>query len=470
MTRRESARRVGEALDLPREANGWDRLGFAALLIFGILFAVVTPPFEAPDEPEHFYRAFEISEGRLVPIGFHGQSGDLLPRSLLDLANRLANGVPFHTDRRVDPREIRKGFGQPLEPGKRIFITFLTSSYSWVPYLPPAAAIAIGRLFTDSVLALLYAGRLASVLFSTLLFAAALRVTPVGRPLFFLLAMAPMAVFLMASVTADAFTNGFCFFFIAVLLRFAFSDRGRLTPGRVAGLVLLSAVLGLTKPGYVLLPGLLLLLPGGRAGSRGRTIGVTALMLTSSIGAMLAWVHAIWRIYPQFSARVDIAPVPQLRGVLARPIGFAILAATQYLRAAPKLAKQYIGRLGWLDTPLPALLVGGVLLVIVLVALTCGCQTPVMRLRQRLLLGLVLFTSLAWITILLYAVFTPYGSREIVSEAQGRYFIPLGPLAFLLLYNRRWCIDWGQKRHWLVAWASLSLGGALAVVFFRYYA
>ncbi len=148
--------------------------------------------------------------------------------------------------------------------------------------------------------------------------------------------------------------------------------------------------------------------------------------------------------------------------------GFAILAATQDLKAAPELAKQDIGKLAWLDTRLPAPLVDGVFLVIVLTALTCGCQAPALSGAQRLLLALVLFASVAWITILLYIMCLPYGSPVVVGTTQGRYFIPLGPLAFLLLANRRWCVDWNQKRPWLAAWACLSLAGTLAVVVLRY--
>ena len=34
-------------------------------LIFGILFLMITPPFQVPDEPQHFYRAFHVSEGNI---------------------------------------------------------------------------------------------------------------------------------------------------------------------------------------------------------------------------------------------------------------------------------------------------------------------------------------------------------------------------------------------------------------------
>jgi hypothetical protein len=35
-------------------------------LIFGILFIVVTPPFQVPDEGAHFSRAYQISQFHII--------------------------------------------------------------------------------------------------------------------------------------------------------------------------------------------------------------------------------------------------------------------------------------------------------------------------------------------------------------------------------------------------------------------
>ena len=52
--------------------GGWSSLFTAAKMflplawIFGTLFALITPPFQVPDEFQHFYRAYQVSEGRLT--------------------------------------------------------------------------------------------------------------------------------------------------------------------------------------------------------------------------------------------------------------------------------------------------------------------------------------------------------------------------------------------------------------------
>ncbi|MEP6993049.1 MAG: DUF2142 domain-containing protein [Acidobacteriota bacterium] len=450
------------------EANRWSALALLLLLIFGILFALVTPPFQAPDEPQHFFRAFLVSEGRFLPVGRDGSSGDWLPYSLPHLAGQLSERVPFHPERRVDTRAIRGAFGVRLDSRNRIFVPFMTSAYSVVPYLPAALGIAAARLLTDSVLLLLYAGRLASVAVSAALFAWAIRAAPLCRPVFFLLALTPTAVFLAASVSADAFTNGFCFLLTAAALRLALGGRSTWTRRNFGLWLLLTAILGLTKPGYVLLSALAFLVPAEALGSRRRRNAWAALSIAACGATMAAWTLAIRDIYPPLSRGTPFAPARQLQSIAGHPLDFAGLLLAQLAREATALADQYIGKLGWIDTRLPPPLIAAILLGIVVAALTGGQGPAFLSTSQRRLLTCVLVASLVWIATLLYVIWTPYGSRAIGS-LQGRYFIPLGPVAFLIFSNRRWRIDWERWRAQSAIWAALSLCIALSAVVARFY-
>src|SRR5262249_53172990 len=147
-----------------------------------------------------------------LPIGRDGESGDFLPESLPRMAGAVVGQAPFHPAVKVPISAIRRAAAERLEPRSRVFVPFLTSAYSFVPYLPSAGAIRAARFFSDSVLVLFYAGRLANVLAGGLLVFGALRRAPLGKPLFFLLPLAPMTMFLMASLSADAVTNGVSFY------------------------------------------------------------------------------------------------------------------------------------------------------------------------------------------------------------------------------------------------------------------
>lgn len=444
------------------------RSGFLALLsLCGVLFVFLTPPFQVPDEPAHFFRAFDVSEGRLLPRGRPGHRGAFVPESLPRMAAQLLGDVPFHADRKVPISTIRDAVKTRLEPRVRVFVESGTP-YSFVPYLPAALGIAVARRFSDSALIPLYAGRLFNLAVSLLLIGGAFRAMPIARPVLWLLSLAPMAVFLMASASADSFTNSFCFFFTAHLLSQAFSSSGPLSRADRVRFLLLSALLGLTKPGYTFLTGLFLLIPAERVGSAARRAGFFTIMLSTSCAAMVAWAAIFGRASQPIIQGGRSEPWKQDQFLLAHPFRVVGDAASDLVRQVPVLANEYIGKLGWVDTRLPATVVLGEFLLLVVVASTCGCVGAALSRRQRILVAGIVAASLAGITALLYVFLTPAGSH-MLGSAQGRYFIPLGPPAFLLLSNRRWCINWEGRRAWLLAGSGLVELFALAAVVRRFY-
>jgi len=44
----------------------FQRIRLFILLGFGLAYVFILPPFEAPDEPAHFARAYSIAEGQVV--------------------------------------------------------------------------------------------------------------------------------------------------------------------------------------------------------------------------------------------------------------------------------------------------------------------------------------------------------------------------------------------------------------------
>ena len=55
------------------------------ILLFGLLFALLIPPFQSPDEPNHFYRAWQVSEGHFFPEKKGDRLGGMLPASLMQV-------------------------------------------------------------------------------------------------------------------------------------------------------------------------------------------------------------------------------------------------------------------------------------------------------------------------------------------------------------------------------------------------
>jgi hypothetical protein len=63
-----------------------------SVILLALGFTLATGPFRAPDEYHHFFRAYQISEGRLVAKQVGNEFlGDYLPRSLDKIARVSAS-------------------------------------------------------------------------------------------------------------------------------------------------------------------------------------------------------------------------------------------------------------------------------------------------------------------------------------------------------------------------------------------
>ena len=194
-----------------------------AALLGGLGFLFVTPPFQVPDEPAHFYRAYAVSEGQFLMAGGNGTNSRPLPASLKTLVEILVDDVPFHPERRIQPGTWKRAREVRLQPEEVESSSPPRSlQYSAVPYLPQAAGIAVGRWIGASPLALVYFARAANLIAAVGLIYFAICQLPGYRWLAVLLALTPMAMFLRSSVSADAGITAIAYLLTATIAKIAF--------------------------------------------------------------------------------------------------------------------------------------------------------------------------------------------------------------------------------------------------------
>ncbi|HVT44132.1 MAG TPA: DUF2142 domain-containing protein [Thermoanaerobaculia bacterium] len=407
-------------------------------LISGSLFVFLTPPFQGPDEPSHFARAWEISRGRLQATA----PSTPLPENLAD-AIAISSRVTFDSGEKVTISEITGSMRGSM--GERDVYHAGAAIYTPVPYAPQAAVIALLRPLIGESIALLYVSRLANLICSTLILAGSLAILPFSRSLFLLLALTPMFAFLRSTASPDAITGSVAFLLTALILRMSFSSD---SPGRRDVLLLLacSAVLVLSKPIYAFLPLLACMIPHQQFRStRARTaLAVSLLVITS-----LALVIAMWNAHATFqSIRADegISPRLQLEAMLDEPARFPAAAFNDYAIHYRRYVAEMIGNLGWLDTPLPISAIAAWALLLIAVALVDGPAR--LGVREKTICSTILAASMLLLSASLYLGWTPAGAARI-EGLQGRYFIPLMPLGLLLLQNRKWGRDrWNGAVRW----------------------
>lgn len=128
--------------------------GFVALLA---AWVVATPPFDAPDEASHYLRALSLANGTLVDRKVPYVNAGLTPSQL---AWASGGTTAVLVPPRLAPPGINCLRGRPdIGPGDCSEATEV-GDYQPLPYLLPAAGIAISPDFTTA----LWLGRLASAL------------------------------------------------------------------------------------------------------------------------------------------------------------------------------------------------------------------------------------------------------------------------------------------------------------------
>ena len=175
--------------------SGLERLLFAAICTATLFFALVTPPFQAPDENQHYMKALSLTEGKLLTEQRGAAIGAELPRAALAI-----HAEDFPTDVPPRPRQFhaeqlaRSAAADPARPG-RAFADFPNvASYAPSLYAPGAAGLAVGGVVGLPALGSFYLGRLVNALAGLALLLAALRLLPFGRNALLATALLPTLI------------------------------------------------------------------------------------------------------------------------------------------------------------------------------------------------------------------------------------------------------------------------------------
>jgi uncharacterized membrane protein len=427
-------------------------------LIFGLLSAGITPPMQAPDETEHFYRAYQISEGTLIPLKIGepkpgGSTGGYLPEALEVVES--FNPLRHHPDRKIVAMvaTLRRLMATTIESDQRRFFVFSnTAAYSPIPYLPQAAGIAFGRLFTGSPIVLSYLARTANLLAWLAMVALAIRTIPILKWSLVAVALTPMSLFLAASASADAVTNACSWWFIAQTLRLLAPASLVETQRTKINLLLSAVVLSLVKVPYQIL----VFLPAGLVVSRlipRYDWRIIALMFVVMAGGFLTWTANAWSTFSPYDPHWD--PPAQLRFLIANPAAlcrgtFGYLLPAYFCRTAVQL----VGKLGWLDTDFPSFVYPIHLATLLLVATTEPVVLPPSTRRRLAVVSISVGLVACWLVCFVVLVAgTAVGAEQMF--VQGRYFLPVAPVLMVAIACMACWRDYlkGWQNMAAIAWA-----------------
>jgi len=440
-----------------------ERVFAAIALVAGLLLAFAMPPGAAPDETRHLSRVYAMSEG-IFRVPGTKPPRVMIPKSIPDLY-RAVNGTEWPKPppaRTIS--EMASFLDQPLDASLRVGIAN-AGTYPPTVYLAHLLGVALGRWLELAPAALIYLGRVASLLAWIVLTALAIRMAPARQWTLAMLSLTPMSVASAASISSDPMTNAAALLFTVIVLRSVCAEGplGRAESRWLYGGALL---LALVKPGYWPLALATLAIPRPRFGSRTRRIA-----LAVGVVATAALPSFVWLIVAQANAPAPAAdgadPLAQLGFVLGNPLGFVGIVARTLALTLPTYWMTFVGELGPLIVKLPAFVYAMWAIALVAVIGADGPSLPALLREGRAWLTAAFALTIAVVFTMAYLGWNSVG-EPVIRGVQGRYWAPAVPMLVFAL--PAWDRALPERlRSALFGVAAISLISALGAVWGVYY-
>jgi len=453
-------------------------------LIFGSLFVFTNPPFQAPDEGAHLTRSYELSK-----FEFSGK-GKTIPQSVIELDSSFTH-LHFNPDEKTSRKEIMDLLDDKLNPGIR---AESDGPHYTVPFLPQLIGLFVGKVFNPSPLAAMYFGRIFNLIVCIIFIFLAIRITPFAKWLFFMLALMPKTLYLMSSLSYDAFLICDSFLLIALLMHDAFKAE-KLGWRDLGLLFFLSVLLAMCKPPYFFIGFLFLIIPVRKIGTIKKYAAIFAILVVSMFWAQGAFslvremtgsagssktekvdeqeqktkntekepsknssdpgagsmrnevprqqetkeVERSNEPKPEASQQTKtnqvISPPEQINFIRSNPLLFLkllFLTNVDYMRA--NILNNFVGVMGWLDAFLPDIFINIYLFMLLAGSLLISDPLFSIDWKRKSLFFIIFLSGVLLIEVAMY-IFVTYVGIDRLYGVQGRYLIPFAPLFFLVFYN-----------------------------------
>lgn len=415
--------------------------------LFGSLYALIVPPFQVPDEFNHFYRSWQITEGGLTAIRTKdNRVGGDLPQSLKIISQPFRT-LPFHFDNKTSKALIFNMLKIPLEEGKKTFFDFPnTGLYAPTAYVPQVFIISLLKQVNCPPLYIFYATRFAALFLWIFIVGIAIKTTPVAKWLMVFMALLPSSLFINSGNNADVISNALSFLSIAFILKWMKKKEVIPLKNLILWAIFVS-VLSLNKIVYSPLLFLILLIEKEKFGGFKPKMLYFASIFILNIGIIAWWLSLIRPLQITFDEynplyrtilpqplNENVNHIAQLHFILQNPFQYGKILIYSLLKSSPHTLIHYLGKFGWEKNYLPLAINFMLFLVLLLRGVS---ETKFTFEKKRMWLIKSVFMGIALIMIIGVATFLYLNScavgGDFIYNLSGKYFIPIFPLFFLAL-------------------------------------
>ncbi|HUI90750.1 MAG TPA: DUF2142 domain-containing protein [Chitinivibrionales bacterium] len=428
--------------------------------ICGMLMVYSNPPFHSNDEDRHFYNSYFLSTGQVPPRQHEGQIGGYLPVNLFYISESF-QGIPFNIGYKINRAKLKELECTPLQEQTKVFYDNPSYQINPVPYTPFVIGIWSAKIINSNPIHLLWGARIAGLIFYLLIVYMAIKFIPIHKCVMMALALNPMTLFQAASVTYDVMNISLSFLIVALALRYALREK-QIRKAEMMIYVFISLIYCFAKPGYYIVPFLFFVIPQNNIGSPTKSLAMFVSLCVICCLPSLTWDNYVSSLQLKggrvlqndFYGNVH----EQLQIITSAPGAFAIHFLLNFVTQGKEWIIGTMGRLGYSYTHLnhTILFIHG--LVLFAISLLDSSKNMLLSLRQKMIIGSIGYGNIVIIAVGFFLL-SPVGSITIYG-LQGRYFISLLPLIFLLNFNRAfWNKFWEKWKNAIIASYSCLLLG-----------
>lgn len=447
------------------------RFFIIAATLFGLTFLLITPPFQSPDEPSHFYRAYQISQGKLRVEKVGDKAGGILPASLEKTVDIVGTGsLIFQPNAKYDIHKTKHALSIKEKPSDKKFYDFRgTAYYSAVSYLPQSLGILLARLAQLPPILMMYSAKFMVLCVWIILLAFSIRFMPRKKWALVAVGLLPMALFQATSLSADVMAYGLLALAFSLILKFT-NEKKYVNPKKITGLLLLLTALTLGKQIMFIFPFLVLLLPSNAFKNKKDQYLKKSILIILPLVFFFAWMISVHSVSITATAALHPVPNEQLRFIFYHPLGYlhAVLG-TYFFASSDLIARSFIGDFGWLDTPLSEFFAAlGYISLAFLFLVNYESQKVWLKVKDKYILGGLWILYFFAVNTALYVYYDPIKDR-VVEGVQGRYFIPLALISIPLLFGNWIKTSESTYRKGAVILPIILLIASTITIFYRYY-
>lgn len=179
-----------------------EKLFLMIAIPLGILYIILILPNFKPDEDQHAWRAYDVSQGNLI-------SGEIVYPS---------DYWTYGTLEMTNYEQYEKALKVKTDYNNTVSSTSAAGGYYFMNYIPAALGIVIARVLGLNITVANIISRTMNYIVFLLLGYSAIRILTKGKFIMFVYLLNPMVLYMASAISADSLINSFSILFIAYAL------------------------------------------------------------------------------------------------------------------------------------------------------------------------------------------------------------------------------------------------------------